>query len=270
MNIAIAGATGFTGKRLSIFFQQQGVNITSISRKELQNDADVVINLAGATINKAWTKQYKKEILESRINTTKAIVNAINKINDTSKLLINASAVGIYSSDRLHDESSSSFADNFLSEVCKQWEAEAQQTICKLTIIRLGIVIAENDGFVKTIKPIFKLGIGAVLGNGKQPMAWIHIEDLITAINYIINHNVLGIVNVVAPQIITNKQFSKIYAKSINRLCLFSIPKIILKLIFGEKYIIMIEGQNVIPKKLNDANFKWNYDNIKKALNYDN
>ncbi len=279
MNIIISGSTGFIGKYISKELTNAAYTVKSIPKnilynneKELQNLidwADVVINLAGAPILKRWTKKYQKVLIDSRIKTTQNIVNCINKSNISNKILINTSAIGIYKSNISNDEESKTFSDDFLGKLCKQWETTAFQSEnnCKVIIIRLGIVLGKDGGALQNMLFPFKLGIGGRIGTGKQYFPWIHINDLFRIIEFTLkNEQIKGVVNVVAPEIITNHQFTKALGKSLQKPTVMIIPKLILHLLYGKASAILLESKIVQPKKLLDIGFEYKYPTINEAL----
>ncbi len=225
MKIAISGSSGFIGTELKkilikkheiIPIKQNDINnleyLTSIIQK-----ADIVINLAGLSINGRWTKRYKYEIYRSRISTTRSIVNAIKQANPRPKHLISTSAIGIYNNLRTHDEYNYSFNFSFLGKICRDWEnsaLDAENFGTHVSILRLGIVIGKSGGIVAKLSPFFKLGLGATIGKGNQPMSFIHINDLIQIYLHLIDNKIpSGIYNAVSPQHTTNKNLLNSFLK---------------------------------------------------------
>lgn len=269
MRIAISGASGFIGRYLSQYFIDKGHTIFPLSRKSFTDEfrtelinilsqSDVVINLAGASINHRWTKAYKKELYDSRIITTRKLVNAINYATSKPKVLMSASAVGYYPSEGSYDEYNSIKGNSFLSNLCEQWEEEATKVSpdVRLAITRFGVVLATKDGaFDKMMLPA-KLGIATIIGPGDQPFSWIDIEDLAHAMEYIIGTSALnGEVNLVAPEQISNKELMLAAGKHYNSLITIKIPASIFYILFGESAEFMTKGQCVYPKKLLDSGF---------------
>lgn len=277
MKIAISGASGFIGKRLSKKFNELGFIVVSLSRSDFEkdidslvhklSDTDIVINLAGANIAKRWTKAYKQVIYESRIQSTQMLVNAINKMEVKPKLLLSASAIGIYDALNQHDENSIKFADNFLSVICRDWEKEAFKAVIPTVILRFSVVLDRNEGaFPKMFLP-FKFGLGGKIGSGKQWFSWIYIDDLVNAVIHIIKNDSRSIIyNIVSPESITNIGFTEILSKKIRKPALFSVPSFVLKIFYGEGAVIMLEGQNVIPNRLIGEGFVFNYSKFDKVL----
>ena len=204
--IAISGASGFVGQSLVDFFSKQNYKVVQIKRDilnnslkldELINSSDVVINLSGANIINRWSESYKKLLISSRLDTTKKLVESLNRVEKKDKLFISTSAVGIYDNSAKYDENGS-FSNDFLSTLCQNWEKEAQKAkseSTKVAIFRFGIVLGKNGGaFQKMITP-FKLGLGGIIGSGKQHFSYIHIEDLIEVYKFVIENSLDGVFN---------------------------------------------------------------------------
>jgi uncharacterized protein len=279
MIIAISGAGGFIGKQLSSFFKNKGSEIRRIPRIDertqvhelasLLSGVNVVINLAGAPIIGRWTAKYKNILFDSRIITTRKIVEAISMLQIKPELLISASAVGIYAPDSEQTESRYSVADDYLGEICSAWELEAKKVVpfARLAIIRLGIVLGKEDGALARMLPLFKLGLGGKIASGKQGFSWIHIDDLKQAILFIISNNQLtGEFNFTAPEVVDNSKFTRVLANVLRRPAFFSVPEFALKLIFGEGVIAVTGGQFAIPEHLLKEGFKFSYPDLEQAL----
>jgi hypothetical protein len=279
MIIAISGAGGFIGKQLGKYFQSKGNEVKSIPRANIDTQAedianllqgvDVVINLAGAPIVARWTKAYKKILMDSRIITTSKIVEAIGLLDKKPELLISASAVGIYSQEVEQTESNYSKADDYLGEICSAWEAEARKAIplTRLAIARFGIVLGKDGGALVRMLPLFSLGLGGKIASGKQGFSWIHIYDVCQAVDFIIqNKKLSGEFSFTAPEVVDNKQFTKILAKALRKPALFTVPAIALKLVFGEGAIAVTGGQFAPPKHLLNEGFQYKFPELDKAL----
>jgi len=279
MNIAISGANGFIGKQLTSYFQAKGNDVRSISRiKEgthvseivMQlSGVDVIINLAGAPIVGRWTRKYKKTLFDSRINTTRKIVEAISLMEKKPELLISASAVGIYSSVGNQTESNYRKADDYLGEICTAWEMEAKKAapFSRVAITRFGIVLGKGGGALKKMLPLFRLGLGGKIASGKQGFSWIHVYDVIHAMEFIIENTKLsGEFNLTAPDVVDNSKFTKVLSKMLGKPALFAVPAFALKLIFGEGSIAVSGGQFALPEHLTSEGFYFCYPDLKSAL----
>jgi len=281
MIIALTGANGFIGTNLRERFKSIASEILILRRndsddiwRDFVSKADVIINLAGSTIFKRWNKKNRKLILESRILTTRRIVSILNDLpeNIPQKLLITASATGIYPDDKFnqYDEYNSFEGSGFLAEVVSKWEAEADELInpaVRLVICRLGVVLGKKGGMLNVIIPIFKLGFGGVIGSGKQLTSFIHIDDLLEAyMLFIKNKKTCGLFNLVTPNPITNNEFTRILAKKVHRPALFVVPTFVLKISYGKASCIMLNGANVYPKQLLSAGFSFKYPTFEEAI----
>ncbi len=299
MKILITGGTGFIGKplcdeliksdhELIILSRSKNENTQSTSYilweeqdklKEIINETDIVINLAGEPIaKKRWTKEQKDLLYKSRIVTTRILVNAINKATNKPKKLISASAVGIYGNrgnEKITDKNAFHemflLGNDFLTNICKEWESEAKkvETVrsTSLMILRLGIVLGAGGGALEKMLPPFQMFIGGPLGNGNQYMSWIHVDDVIGLIKFAIeNDNVTGILNTTAPNPVTNKEFSNILGKVLNRPSFMPVPDFALKLLFGEMSELLLTGQNVIPEIALELGYRFKYEKLKDAL----
>lgn len=296
MNILITGATGLVGNKLvsSLRKDNHSIRYLSTSKSKLQNNKDykgfywnpstgeidknafddvsVVIHLAGASISKKWTKTYKKEILESRVEGANLIFETLKTIPNKVSQFISSSAVGIYPSDLnyVYHENNTQIDESFLGEVTQLWEQSAHQfksLSILVSIVRTGVVFAKEAGaLVEMTKPI-KYGFGAVLASGKQYVSWIHVDDLVAVFKYILDNNLKGVYNAVSPYPITNEELTKAIAKTINKpLFLPNVPKFVLNMILGEMHIILTSSQNVSCRKILDEGFQFQYASLNKTL----
>jgi uncharacterized protein len=281
MILALTGANGFIGTRIRENFKSFASEILILKRNDSDDcwrdiilRADVIINLAGSPIFKRWTRKNKKIILESRLKSTQRIVTILNNLqNSSQKLLISASATGIYPDDKFQQfhEYSNSRGSGFLAEVVSRWEAEADELVnpsVRLVIVRLGLVLSRNGGIFKKLLPIFRLGLGGIIGTGKQITTFIHIDDLLNAILFFIkNKNTSGLYNLVTPNPLSNKDFTKILAKKLHRPVLFHIPSFSLIILYGKAACIMLNGADVYPQRLISQGFSFKYPTFDDAIN---
>lgn len=276
--IAISGSSGFVGQSLIEFFTQKEYTVVSIKREilndnkkldEIVANCDILINLSGANIINRWSESYKELLYSSRFDTTKSLVKSIKRVKNKPRFFISTSAVGIYDNKSTYDENGT-FSNDFLSKLCQDWEKEAQKAKSedtKVAIFRFGIVLGKNGGAFKKMLLPFKLGLGGIIGTGKQTFSYIHIKDLLEAYNFVIRNSFDGVFNLVAPTPTTNFEFTKTLGKVLNRPTIFSIPEFILKLIFSEGAKVLSDGQSTTPKRLLDFGFKFKYKNIDETLN---
>lgn len=279
MIIAITGAGGFIGKRLSAFFESKGNEVRRIPRINdgttpeqlavLIAGTDVIINLAGAPIIGRWNDAYKKQLYDSRIITTNRVVQAIKLLEVKPGLLISASAVGIYSQLGEQTEDQFNTAEDYLGEICTAWELEAKNAVpfTRLVIIRLGIVLGKGGGALARMLPLFRLGLGGKIASGKQGFSWIHITDIVKAVQFIIeNEQLSGEFNFTASEVTDNATFTRVLAKVLKRPAFFTVPSFALKMLFGEGSIAVTGGQFAPPKHLLDEGFKFTFPDLEGAL----
>ena len=278
MNVLISGATGLVGSHLQKMFVSRGDTVVALRRDDFSgslkllsekvSECDMIIHLAGAPIVARWTASHKKEILESRINTTHMLVQAIEIAKKRPELFISTSAVGIYADGAVNTEEDAHLADGFLSEVCQRWEAEAlaAQPFTRVAIFRFGIILAKDGGALQQMLLPFKLGLGGPIAGGKQGFSWIHIEDLLQAYSYVIEHKLDGIFNLTAPQITDNALFTNELGAALNRPVFMPIPTFGLKLVFGEGAVSLTSGQKVLPERLINEGFEFRYPDLKEAF----
>lgn len=281
--VAISGASGFVGQNLINYLEKQNYKVLKISRDilinptkldEITKSCDVLINLNGANIINRWSENYKKLLYSSRIESTKILVNSLKRVNNIEKkqrLFISTSALGIYNNKAKYSEYSSndSFSNDFLSNLCQDWEAEAKKAeneFTKVSIFRFSIILGKNGGAISKMILPFKLGLGGVIGSGKQHFSYIHIEDLLRAYKFVIEKNLNGVFNLSSPNPTTNYNFTKTFGKVLNRPTFFTVPEFVLKLIFSEGAKVLSDGQSAIPKRLLEFGFEFRYKNIEKCL----
>ena len=274
--IAITGANGFVGSNLCSFFTNLGYRILKITRADLSeqkllenkiNQSQIVINLAGANIIQRWSESYKKELYSSRIDTTKKIVDAIEEVISKPEVFISTSAVGIYSNDKTYHEKNAEFSDDFLSTLCQDWEEEANKAPTRVVIFRFGIVLGKNGGALEKMLTPFKLGLWGVIGSGNQALSFVHLDDLKNAFKFAIDTPALhNAYNLCATIPTTNKGLTKALGKALNRPTFLPVPEFILNLIFGEGAKVLTDGQSVIPKRLEDEGFTFEFQDIEKTV----
>jgi uncharacterized protein (TIGR01777 family) len=296
--IIITGATGLIGRKLCSTLLEQGNEITIFTRnpeaakkliggaknyvkwnynnpeewKDYLNETDSVIHLAGTNLGaKRWNYEFKKELFNSRIESTRQLVDSIKSCGDKPKSFITASAVGFYG-DRGDEDliEKSDPGKDFLSNLCFEWEKEAEkiedQNVRRVSL-RIGLTLSNEDGVLKKFLPPFKMFIGGPLGNGKQWFPWIHIDDIIGIYLYAINNeNLSGAVNAASPGIVRMKEFSKTLGKILKRPSLIPVPDFAIRIAAGEfgKYAVM--SQNISVEKILNAGYKFKYENLEDAL----
>ncbi|MGL5729642.1 MAG: TIGR01777 family oxidoreductase [Bacteroidales bacterium] len=281
IQIAISGASGFIGSFLTKYFTEKGHKIIPLGRKyfkpkmedellSILENSQVVINLAGSTIARRWTPWAKDEIMESRIGPTRILVHAINRLVKKPEVFISASAVGIYPSDyNIYRETDIKFGDNFLSQVCQKWENELKDLSpeVRVCVIRLGLVWNESDGILPKMLLPFRIFMGGMIGNGYQPLSWIHLEDVARGIDFLIEHkDSRGIYNFTSPDVINNRKFTQIAAKLLVRPTWLNIPPILLRILLGGAASLMVKGQAAYPERLIEEGFTFKHTDAAATL----
>jgi len=296
MKIFITGGTGFVGRNLVSRLVGEGHTVTVLSRSEKALDRlpertsimlgdptmvgawqesvkgqDCIINLAGKSLFSRWTPETKKLIRESRISTTRNIVDAIEPAKGRDVVLFNTSAVGYYGfrGDEVLTEESPP-GDDFLAQVAVEWENEAlraEEKGTRVVITRFGIVLGEKGGALGQMVSIFRKYLGGPLGSGKQWFSWIHMGDLVGAFVFLMAHpEISGPVNMTSPNPIRNEELARALGKAMHRPSFLPAPGFMLKLLLGEFGSVLLEGQRVIPRKLLDNGYVFIYPEIDGAL----
>ena len=269
MKVAITGASGFVGSHIKKDFKNHVV----INRKDTEIDilskldgVDVVINLAGAPIIKKWIPEYKQLLRSSRIETTRKLVDAVNKSD--VKHLISTSAIGAYPDDKAYDETFNGYGDDFLADLTKEWEAEANRCNKPTAIIRFGVILGADGGALAQMLTPFRLGLGGIIGDGKMMMSWIDIDDLISMYKYIIDKKLTGVYNATSPNPVSNYTFTKELGQVLRRPTILPLPEFVLKLIFGEGSTVLTGSKEVYPKAITDAGFEFKYKDIESSFSH--
>ncbi len=292
LKIAIAGGTGFIGKQLTQYLLDKGHDIYILTRSkktsaeknlhfvqwmtETTNPAqslegvDVIINLAGKSINDRWTEEAKKQINDSRVQSTRAIYSIISSLSEKPKVFINASAIGLYGTSltKTFTEQSNETGSDFLAKTVETWEKEAsriQELNVRTVFTRFGIVLGDEGALSKMVLP-YKLFAGGNLGSGQQWVSWIHVMDLVRLIEHIIFSTVSGPVNAVSPNPVTMNEFGKTIGNVLNRPHWLPAPAFALKMVLGEMSLLILEGQKVLPEKALEDGFTFTYPHVDKAL----
>lgn len=267
MKVALTGANGFVASYLKKIFTDYVVIERSDSEDEILKklyDVDAVFNLAGAPIVKRWSDSYKQVLLSSRIDTTKRVVNAVNK--SEVKHFISTSAIGAYPDGAAFDESFEGYAEDFLGSLTSMWENEAKKCTKPTTIVRFGVILGKDGGALSQMLTPFKLGVGGIIGDGKMMTSWIDIEDLVRIYEFILEQKLTGTLNATAPNPVTNHTFTKALGAQLHRPTIFPLPEFVLKLMFGEGASVLTGSREVYPKRLLESGFKFNYAEIDSSL----
>ncbi len=293
MKIFITGGTGLIGSHLIPRLLQEDHTVTVLSRNIEKAQAilgnnlgfcdslekltsldeyDAVINLAGEPIaGKRWTELQKQRLCQSRWQITKKLTQLIKSGENPPQIFISGSAIGYYGNkeDIIITEDTEPH-EEFTNKLCKAWEAfamEAESSKTRVCLLRTGIVLSSKGGMLAKILPVFKFGLGGTMGSGKQYISWIHIEDMVGIINFLLTAlQIKGAVNLTSPTPVTNKEFSKTLAKVLKRPCIFNVPSVIISLFMGEASTLLLDGQRAIPKKLELNKYQFRYEDIQSAL----
>ncbi|HEY9672090.1 MAG TPA: TIGR01777 family oxidoreductase [Waterburya sp.] len=296
MKVAITGATGFVGSRLVQRLQEQGHQALILTRNRAAAErtfpnleivsytptesgdwqkaiagCDAVVNLAGEPIAESrWTPQHKEEILNSRKLGTRKIAEALAQANPKPKVLVNASAIGYYgTSETATFDETSPPGNDFLAEVCQAWEAEAQKVKevgVRLVIVRFGIVLGNGGALAKMIPP-FQLFAGGPIGSGQQWFAWIHRDDLVNLIlEALTRPDIEGVLNGTAPNPVRMSELCQALGEVLHRPSWLPVPSFALEALLGEGAKVVLEGQQVLPKRTISSGFNYQYPTVKPAL----
>lgn len=283
MKIAISGSTGFIGSALRETFVRSGIEVVPLLRADfnrgesylvqLLSGVDSIINLAGAPIVKRWTPAYKQEMMESRIRVTGQLVNALKAMSpdDRPKVFLSASAIGIYADSGTHNEEIFTYGNDFLAGLATGWEnaaARVEDLGVRLVIMRFGIVLGKGGGILGRLLPIFQMGFGGKIASGKQGFSFIHLGDVVGAIQYLLAKKELsGVFNFAAPYPVNNEIFTRKLADKLGRPAFMVVPALALKLLFSEGATALISGPTVLPGKLTEAGYTFRFPDIDSALN---
>eukprot|EP00889_Picochlorum_renovo_P007692 jgi/Picre1/34722/NNA_002188.t1 len=267
--VAVAGATGLIGSRLVETLVQQGYSVRVLTRNPAA--AKSKLNIEGLQpIATRWSAELKAEIKRSRVQVTKRVVDAINSLpeGDRPEVLINASAVGFYgtSESATFNESSSS-GNDYLAEVCREWEDAALKASCRVVILRTGIVLAREGGALAKMVPVFSMFAGGPLGSGKQWFSWIHRDDVVGMImNAIGDSSWEGVFNATAPKPVRMGELCSALGEVMSRPSFVPVPDFALKTLLGEGAQVVLEGQRVLPNKAQSSGYQFKYTDVQDAL----
>ena len=290
MQILVTGGTGFIGQALVPALVGAGYEVMILSRSHHQGEQGVrylqdldslpasthidgIINLAGASLaGKRWNDAYKREIVSSRIDTTRAIVELVKRLDTTPGVLLNASAIGYYgpSDDSPLDESVMA-GNGFSAELCDEWEQEAiraESEGVRVCILRLGVVLDAGGGALTEMAQPFRMGVANWIGDGKQYLSWVHRADVVAAVMFLLEHEALsGPFNVTAPAPVTSRELCAALKQRLRTLVTLPMPGAVMRLMVGEMADeLLITGQRVVPAALTAAGFEFRHSDIDSAL----
>ncbi|MEM7446727.1 MAG: TIGR01777 family oxidoreductase [Myxococcota bacterium] len=289
---AVSGASGLVGSALVANLEQKGYVVRRLVRQGASSEAqiayapsrgtidvdafagvDVVIHLAGAGIaDRRWSNSYKDQIRSSRVDSTRLIARAMTSCSGGPQTLVSASAIGFYGpcGDEMVDEERAA-GSGFLADVCRAWEAETEAVSAgggRVVRARIGIVLSPAGGALRRMLPAFKFGVGGRLGDGRQYMSWITLQDTVRALVHLATHaECSGPVNVVAPNPVTNQEFTSTLGRVLGRPAVMNVPSAALNLMFGEMARpLLLQGNRVCPKRLQELGFDWHHQELEPAL----
>lgn len=296
MRIAICGGTGFIGQALTSRWQRDGHDVIIVTRSkpdtpthheqagqvsyltwdqmesepEQFEQLDALVNLAGSSLSQRWTSEGKKRILKSREQTVSAIAELMHRLKHKPSVIIQASAMAIYgtSESETFVEDSPTTVMDFPSEVVQLWEQAADHVqVNRLIKLRISVVLGDQGGALPKMLLPYKIGVGGKIGSGKQWLSWIHINDMVSLIDYCIRHeDISGIVNAASPNPVTNDEFGRSIAKVYGRPHWLPLPAFMLQAILGEMSLILLKGQRILPAKALRHGFEFQYPDVTEAL----
>ncbi|RAU17665.1 TIGR01777 family protein [Nitrincola tibetensis] len=289
MNLLLTGGTGFIGRALVKALTDRGDHVIVLSRTphktaqgvryvqhltdiSIDQPLDAVINLAGEPIlDRRWSASRKQLLRESRIKTTASLVKWLGGLEQKPEVLVSGSAIGFYGSQQesLISEDSA-IVEGFTHQLCADWEAEAlaaEALGIRVCLARTGVVLGPQGGALAKMLMPFKLGLGGPVVTGKQWMSWIHLQDEVRALLYLVdNPEIRGAFNLTAPSPVTNEVFSKTLAKALCRPAIFRVPEFTLALMLGEGRELLVKGQRVVPTRLTSLGFVFDYPDLPGAI----
>lgn len=292
MEIVVTGGTGLIGRHLIPRLLESGHQVTVVTRnpekarqildsrvilwKGLEdrknlNHVDAVINLAGEPIaDKRWTEQQKERLCQSRWSITQKLADLINASDTPPAVLISGSAAGYYGDlgevvvteeEPPHNE--------FTHKLCARWEqiaSSAQSEKTRVCLLRTGVVLAPKGGILAKMVPSFRIGMGGPIGTGRQYLAWIHIDDMVNGILWLLNHDLQGPFNMVSPYPVRNEQFAHALGHALNRPAIVRVPATAIRLLMGESSVLVLGGQRALPKRLEASGFAFRWYDLEEAL----
>lgn len=294
LEIAISGGTGFIGKALTLYLASKGHIVYILTRQVRENHSpanihyihwdagaskfplssiDVIINLAGESINNGrWTKKQQEKIINSRLHTTKGLIKQLQTLHTYPSTFINASAIGYYGTSEIDTftEEHPKKGNDFLATTVQLWEEEASKAAdlgIRTIYTRFGIVLGKNGGALPKMLLPYQLFMGGTIGSGNQLLSWVHLEDVVRMIDFAIHtKEVSGAFNITAPHPVTMTEFGRTIAKVLHRPHWLPVPAFALKTLLGEKSILVLEGQRVLPQKAIQHGYTHSYATLEHAL----
>ncbi|HEY5257442.1 MAG TPA: TIGR01777 family oxidoreductase [Candidatus Baltobacteraceae bacterium] len=275
MRVLVVGASGFIGKHLVAALSARGDDVGTASLRDPEAAArmadgyDAIVNLAGSNVAQKWTKESKREMLESRTEAPRRFIIALGGLQHHPRAYVSASAVGYYGmSESATFVESSPPGDDFLADICVRWEAEArraQDLGLRVAIVRTGIALGRDGGALAKIVPPFSAGLGGKIGTGKQWFSWVHVDDVV-GIYLLALDGADGTLNASAPHPVTNAEFTKALGSLLHRPTLLPTPTFALRAMLGEGIVAVTQGQRVLPKRTQALGYAFKYPKLEGAL----
>ena len=283
MRLGITGASGFIGRRAAEMARARGWEVVPFSRNPREagtrrfvpgepadvEGLDAVFHLAGESVLGLWSAKKRARIMDSRVLGTRSVVEGFARANKPPRVLVNGSAIGYYgdTGDREVDESSPP-GDGFLADVCRAWEEEAEKVRdARVVLLRIGFVLGRDDGAMKLVLPVFRAGLGGRLGNGRQWMSCIHVDDAAgMGLWAAENESIRGPLNAVMPHPVTNADFTRMLARAVHRPAVFPVPSVALRLVLGRMAAMLLSSSRVRPAAAEKAGYRYAFADTARAL----
>jgi uncharacterized protein (TIGR01777 family) len=274
VRVGLIGATGFIGRHLERALRDRGDDVVTASLRDPSAAAttlagcDAIVNLAGEPIAQRWNERVKAAIAASRIDAPRALIDALAALPQRPSAYISASAVGYYgTSETATFTEESAPGSDFLADVCKGWEREAlraQEFGMRVALVRTGIALGDGGALAQMLPP-FKLGAGGIIGNGKQWMSWVHVDDVV-GVYLLALDGTNGALNATAPQPVTNSQFTKALGRAVHRPTILPTPTFALRALLGEGADMLLQGQKVLPARTQAQGYRFRFTDLDAAL----
>ncbi|MBV8369834.1 MAG: TIGR01777 family oxidoreductase [Candidatus Eremiobacteraeota bacterium] len=275
MRVTVLGASGFIGSHLSAALRARGDEVVEASVRDPARAAaasagsDVVVNLAGAPVAVRWTEQAKREMRQSRVDATRAYLDALERSTGRPSAYVGGSAIGYYgtSPTAVFTESSPPGAD-LLAQLCVDWEAQTDRAAAlgmRIAKIRTGLVLGTHGGILGKLLPVFRLGLGGVVASGEQWFSWIHVDDEVGILVHAID-GAAGILNATAPNPVTNRQFTRALGRAVRRPTILPVPAFAGRVMFGQGAFMLNEGQRVVPQRTQASGYVFRHPDLDEAL----
>jgi len=275
VRVTVLGASGFIGRHLTAALRARGDEVVAASLHDparaaaASTGSDAVVNLAGAPVAVRWTESAKREMRQSRVDATRAYLDALEQSTDRPRVYVGGSAIGYYGTSATADftEVSPPGAD-FLARLCVDWEAETDRAAelgMRVAKIRTGLVLGTGGGVFGKLLPLFRLGLGGVVASGEQWFSWIHLDDEVGIILHALD-GAGGILNATAPNPVTNRAFTQALGHAVRRPTLFPVPAFTARLMLGEGAFMLTEGQRVVPQRTVASGYVFRYPGLAEAL----